>query len=180
MFHFCFRTLHLRDDIVTDGNCCKAILANAAVTEEGYFVAPQGNIPLIPRDSLLTGDEKRKQCFQICNRHTHICIEATQGYMVLKKCTCLVPVIQLFEMTHSLHNVLQLFERQCFLWPVVISEGSTNFVQYFKYGFSGELLRNNISKEWLLSMVINTDESIFPYHSSGFTTTSFIKGKSGR
>lgn len=54
------RTLHLRDDIVTDGNCCKAILANAAVTEEGYFVAPQGNIPLIPRDSLLTGDEKRK------------------------------------------------------------------------------------------------------------------------
>lgn len=78
-------------------------------------------------------------------------------------------------MTHSLHNVLQLCERQCFLWPVVISEGSTNFVQYFKYGFSGELLRNNISKEWLLSMVINTDESIFPYHSSGFTTTSIIK-----
>lgn len=54
------RTLHLRDDIVTDGNCRKAVLANAAVTEEEYFVAPQGNIPLIPQTSLLTEDEKRK------------------------------------------------------------------------------------------------------------------------
>lgn len=54
------RTLHLRDDIVTDGKCCKAVLANAAVTEEKYFVAPQGNIPLIPQTSLLTEDEKRK------------------------------------------------------------------------------------------------------------------------
>jgi glycyl-tRNA synthetase (class II) len=66
------------------------------------------------------------------------------------------------------------------LWPVLISEDSTNFVQYFKYGFAGELLRNNISKEWQLSMVINTDESIFPYHSSGFTATSIIKGMAGR
>jgi Asp-tRNAAsn/Glu-tRNAGln amidotransferase C subunit len=59
-FYFCFRTLYLRDDIVTDGNCRKAILANAAVTEEEYFVAPQGNIPLIRQTSLLTGEEKRK------------------------------------------------------------------------------------------------------------------------
>jgi len=59
-FHFCFRTLHLRDDVVTDGNCRKAVLANAVVTEEEYFVAPQGNIPLIPQTSLLIEDEKRK------------------------------------------------------------------------------------------------------------------------
>jgi hypothetical protein len=36
-------------------------MSNAAVTEEQYFVAPQGNIPLIPRDSLLKEDESRKQ-----------------------------------------------------------------------------------------------------------------------
>jgi hypothetical protein len=30
------------------------------VTEEEYFVAPQGNIPLIPQTSLLTADEKRE------------------------------------------------------------------------------------------------------------------------
>jgi hypothetical protein len=59
-FHCYFRTLHLRDDIVTDGNCRKEVLANAVLTEEGYFVAPQGNVPLIPRDSLLTEDENRK------------------------------------------------------------------------------------------------------------------------
>lgn len=100
--------------------------------------------------------------------------------MILNECTCLVPIIYLFEMTHSLHKVLQLCERQCFLWPVLISENSNNFVQYFKYGFAGELLRNNISQEWLLSMVINTDESVFPYHSNGFTPANIIKGKAGR
>jgi aspartyl-tRNA(Asn)/glutamyl-tRNA(Gln) amidotransferase subunit C len=56
-FYFCFRTLYLRDDIVTVGNCRKEVMSNAAVTEEEYFVAPQDNIPLIPRDSLLTEDE---------------------------------------------------------------------------------------------------------------------------
>ncbi|KDR10285.1 DNA polymerase subunit gamma-2, mitochondrial [Zootermopsis nevadensis] len=72
-------------------------------------------------------------------------------------------------MSSSLHKVLQLCERQCFLWPVVISKDSNNFVEYFKFGFAGELLKNNICQEWLLSMVMNTDENIFPYHSHGFT-----------
>ena len=65
--------------------------------------------------------------------------------MIFNECTCLVPKIYLFEMTYSLHKVLQLCERQCFLWPVLVSEDSNNFVQYFKYGFAGELLRNNSS-----------------------------------
>lgn len=55
------RTLYLRDDIVTEGNCRKEVMSNAAVTEEEYFVAPQGNIPPIPRDSLLTEDENLEQ-----------------------------------------------------------------------------------------------------------------------
>lgn len=55
------RTLYLRNDIVTEGNCRKEVMSNAAVTEEEYFVAPQGNIPLIPRDSLLTEDENLEQ-----------------------------------------------------------------------------------------------------------------------
>lgn len=38
--------LRLRDDVVTAGNCRDAILRNASVTEEEYFVAPPGNIPL--------------------------------------------------------------------------------------------------------------------------------------
>lgn len=38
--------LQLRADTVTDGNCRDAILANASLTEEEYFVAPPGNIPL--------------------------------------------------------------------------------------------------------------------------------------
>jgi hypothetical protein len=36
-------------------------MSNAALTEEEYFVAPQGNIPLIPRDSLLIEDENLDQ-----------------------------------------------------------------------------------------------------------------------
>ncbi|KDR10286.1 glutamyl-tRNA(Gln) amidotransferase subunit C, mitochondrial isoform X2 [Zootermopsis nevadensis] len=55
------RTLYLRDDIVTEGNCRKEVMSNAAVTEEEYFVAPQGNIPLIPRDSLLNDNKSSKQ-----------------------------------------------------------------------------------------------------------------------
>ncbi len=39
-------SLQLRDDVITEGNCKKEILANAAVVEEDYFVAPPGNIPL--------------------------------------------------------------------------------------------------------------------------------------
>ncbi|KAM3964416.1 glutamyl-tRNA(Gln) amidotransferase subunit C, mitochondrial-like isoform 1-T1 [Aphomia sociella] len=38
--------LHLRSDEVTGGNCQKDILQNASVTEDEYFVAPPGNIPL--------------------------------------------------------------------------------------------------------------------------------------
>ncbi|CAH1645554.1 unnamed protein product [Spodoptera littoralis] len=40
------QTLILREDKVTQGNCQKEILKNAAVTEDDYFVAPIGNIPL--------------------------------------------------------------------------------------------------------------------------------------
>ncbi|XP_022089577.1 glutamyl-tRNA(Gln) amidotransferase subunit C, mitochondrial-like isoform X2 [Acanthaster planci] len=40
------RTLYLREDEVTQGNCAKEILQNAAKTCEEYFVAPPGNIPL--------------------------------------------------------------------------------------------------------------------------------------
>lgn len=54
------RYLTLRDDEVTDGNCQKDILKNAALTEEDYFVAPPGNIPLEPRDNLLHKDTKNK------------------------------------------------------------------------------------------------------------------------
>jgi aspartyl-tRNA(Asn)/glutamyl-tRNA(Gln) amidotransferase subunit C len=38
--------LKLRDDEVTDGNIRDDILKNARLTEEEYFVAPPGNIPL--------------------------------------------------------------------------------------------------------------------------------------
>lgn len=54
--------LELRPDLVTDGNCRDAILANASLTEEEYFVAPPGNIPLDqtgPGDNAATGGSKR-------------------------------------------------------------------------------------------------------------------------
>ena len=38
--------LRVREDEVTEGDDRRAILSNAAVTEEDYFVAPPGNIPL--------------------------------------------------------------------------------------------------------------------------------------
>ncbi|KFB47236.1 AGAP013093-PA-like protein [Anopheles sinensis] len=38
--------LTLRPDIVDDGGCQEEVLKNAAITEEEYFVAPPGNIPL--------------------------------------------------------------------------------------------------------------------------------------
>lgn len=43
----------MRDDEVTEGNCRDDVLKNASVTEEEYFVAPPGNIPLEPRKDLL-------------------------------------------------------------------------------------------------------------------------------
>jgi hypothetical protein len=57
-----------------------------------------------------------------------------------------------------------------------MNKDSATFVEHFKFGFAGELLKNNICQEWLLSMVINTDENIFPYHSHGFTRRNIIKG----
>lgn len=38
--------LKLREDEVTDGNKQSDVLKNATITEEEYFVAPPGNIPL--------------------------------------------------------------------------------------------------------------------------------------
>uniref|UniRef100_A0AAG5DNU4 Glutamyl-tRNA(Gln) amidotransferase subunit C, mitochondrial n=1 Tax=Anopheles atroparvus TaxID=41427 RepID=A0AAG5DNU4_ANOAO len=38
--------LTLRSDIVDDGDSQEEVLKNAALTEEEYFVAPPGNIPL--------------------------------------------------------------------------------------------------------------------------------------
>ncbi|XP_011304260.1 glutamyl-tRNA(Gln) amidotransferase subunit C, mitochondrial [Fopius arisanus] len=39
-------SLRLREDKVTEGNCREKVLKNAIVTEDEYFVAPPGNIPL--------------------------------------------------------------------------------------------------------------------------------------
>lgn len=38
--------LYLREDKATQRNTQEDILSNAALTEETYFVAPPGNIPL--------------------------------------------------------------------------------------------------------------------------------------
>ncbi|XP_061401651.1 glutamyl-tRNA(Gln) amidotransferase subunit C, mitochondrial [Musca vetustissima] len=38
--------LRLRSDQVTEGNCRQSVLQNAKVTDEDYFIAPPGNIPL--------------------------------------------------------------------------------------------------------------------------------------
>ncbi|XP_074030655.1 glutamyl-tRNA(Gln) amidotransferase subunit C, mitochondrial [Leptinotarsa decemlineata] len=45
--------LRVREDEITDGNCKEAVLKNAALTEEEYFVAPPGNIPLESREDPL-------------------------------------------------------------------------------------------------------------------------------
>ncbi|KAG5877046.1 hypothetical protein JTB14_006526 [Gonioctena quinquepunctata] len=45
--------LRVREDEVTDGNCKAGVLTNSALTEEDYFVAPPGNIPLESREDLL-------------------------------------------------------------------------------------------------------------------------------
>lgn len=44
--NFHYSPLRVREDQVTEGNCKEDILKNASVTEEDYFVAPPGNIPL--------------------------------------------------------------------------------------------------------------------------------------
>lgn len=51
--------LYLREDIVNDGNCQDEILSNAKITEEDYFVAPPGNIPLENFGSIEDSSEKR-------------------------------------------------------------------------------------------------------------------------
>ncbi|XP_046738882.1 glutamyl-tRNA(Gln) amidotransferase subunit C, mitochondrial [Diprion similis] len=38
--------LKLRDDLIVDGGYAKKVLKNAALTEEDYFIAPPGNVPV--------------------------------------------------------------------------------------------------------------------------------------
>ncbi|XP_053466112.1 glutamyl-tRNA(Gln) amidotransferase subunit C, mitochondrial [Ictalurus furcatus] len=44
------RALYLREDTVTEGNCAEELLRLSRSTEEEYFVAPPGNIPLPKRE----------------------------------------------------------------------------------------------------------------------------------
>ncbi|XP_060763877.1 glutamyl-tRNA(Gln) amidotransferase subunit C, mitochondrial [Neoarius graeffei] len=44
------RALYLREDTVTEGNCAEELLQLSRSTEEEYFVAPPGNIPLPKRE----------------------------------------------------------------------------------------------------------------------------------
>ncbi|KAM9393084.1 glutamyl-tRNA(Gln) amidotransferase subunit C, mitochondrial [Pholidichthys leucotaenia] len=44
------RSLHLRDDAVTEGGCSENLLHLSKNTVEEYFVAPPGNIPLPKRE----------------------------------------------------------------------------------------------------------------------------------
>lgn len=53
------RNLYLRKDEVTEENCQKDILRNAIITEDDYFVAPPGNIPL---ESKAERSEFNSQC----------------------------------------------------------------------------------------------------------------------
>ena len=50
MFLFVFRILSLREDKVTEENDARLVLSTASQTEEDYYVAPPGNIPLNSRD----------------------------------------------------------------------------------------------------------------------------------
>jgi aspartyl/glutamyl-tRNA(Asn/Gln) amidotransferase C subunit len=52
--------LELREDAVTEGNIRDDILRNAKVTEEEYFVAPPGNIPLEQTERRNFFDEENK------------------------------------------------------------------------------------------------------------------------
>jgi len=53
-----YRALSLRKDEVKDGNCRKSIMVNAKVTEEEYFVAPPGNIPVEPHNTKYSTEEQ--------------------------------------------------------------------------------------------------------------------------
>lgn len=44
--------LPVRTDVVTEGNIRDEILSNAFITEEEYFLAPPGNIPLPPKETV--------------------------------------------------------------------------------------------------------------------------------
>lgn len=48
-----FRPLQVEDDVVRQENSRTDILKNSAITEDEYFIAPPGNIPLETRDNLL-------------------------------------------------------------------------------------------------------------------------------
>ncbi|XP_026996800.2 glutamyl-tRNA(Gln) amidotransferase subunit C, mitochondrial-like, partial [Tachysurus fulvidraco] len=48
------RALYLREDTVTEGNCTEELLRRSRITEEEYFVAPPGNIPLPKREQRTT------------------------------------------------------------------------------------------------------------------------------
>lgn len=52
------RALFLRNDEVTEGNCRSDILKNAAKTEEEYFLAPPGNIPLKAAKNYAQNEDK--------------------------------------------------------------------------------------------------------------------------
>ena len=47
----------MREDKVSDGNKRAEVLSNAYRTEDEYFIAPPGNIPLVPRNDLLHENE---------------------------------------------------------------------------------------------------------------------------
>ncbi|KAJ8935242.1 hypothetical protein NQ314_012917 [Rhamnusium bicolor] len=51
--------LRIREDDITEGNCKEDILKNATITEEDYFIAPPGNIPLETRENLLYEDKSK-------------------------------------------------------------------------------------------------------------------------
>lgn len=55
------QNLTLRGDKITQGNCQKEILKNAAVKDDDYFVAPTGNIPLHEVEVEESKDIERKQ-----------------------------------------------------------------------------------------------------------------------
>lgn len=55
------RPIEYRQDVVTEGNCREEIMLNAVLTEEDYFVAPPGNIPLEPKETLLRSEDNKKK-----------------------------------------------------------------------------------------------------------------------
>lgn len=51
--------LYLREDKADHRDTQEDILKNAAITEEGYFVAPPGNIPLTQDEERFTDTSKK-------------------------------------------------------------------------------------------------------------------------